>query len=265
MIGGRKLAAPDSRAAWTEIMKRTDAVLFDCYNTLVLDDWLPPPIWEQLNDQGYRCSQALQSIFEPDGFDGNFTPGWGEEPSHAQWHRENMQRLLRLSGVGEKELEGVLQIVTETQASFRSKPALGVTELIGTLRSQGYRIGICSNWEAPITPFLHRTGVRPDMFDVVVTSAEVGARKPHPKIFLEACDRLGVPPSRTVHIGDNWRADVGGALRAGLSAVWLSMSRPSQGVRHLVPEFNSLAEIAAIQIDSCGTARGMGRETSPCA
>ena len=265
VAGEGNLANTSSRAAMSEIMGRSKAVIFDCYNTLVVDDWLPPPIWQQLNGMGFRCSEALQSIFEPDGFDGTITPRLGEEPDHAHWHGENMRTLLRLSGVDDRSLSGVLKVVAETQGTFRSKPAPGVGELVPLLRSQGYGVGICSNWEASLDPFLYSTGVPPEMFDAIVTSAEVGARKPHPEIFLETCRRLGVSPSKAVHIGDNWRADVGGALRAGLSAAWLSMGRPSRGVAHLVPEFDSLAEIFALQVShSANDVCCMRRETTTC-
>jgi len=40
------------------------------------------------------------------------------------------------------------------------------------------------------------------MFDVVVASAEVGVRKPDPRFYRLACDRLGVAPSKVVFLDD---------------------------------------------------------------
>lgn len=49
--------------------------------------------------------------------------------------------------------------------------------------------------------------------------SEIGVRKPSPKIFHLACEKLGVSPSEAIMIGDNVEADIKGAEAAGLSAV----------------------------------------------
>lgn len=40
------------------------------------------------------------------------------------------------------------------------------------------------------------------MFDVVVESSVVGLRKPDPRIYLLACDKLGVRPDQCVFLDD---------------------------------------------------------------
>ena len=59
-------------------------------------------------------------------------------------------------------------------------------------------------------------------FDDVVVSCEVGAEKPNPRIFEEACMRAGVDAHRelVVHVGDDRRNDVWGARACGITA-WL--------------------------------------------
>lgn len=59
-------------------------------------------------------------------------------------------------------------------------------------------------------------------FRVIVISGEVGITKPDPAIFDMAIDRLGVPRENVWHVGDNLHADVEGAHRAHLMAVWLN-------------------------------------------
>ncbi|MGE0229422.1 MAG: HAD family hydrolase [Dehalococcoidia bacterium] len=68
---------------------------------------------------------------------------------------------------------------------------------------------------------LERTGLL-DHFDVVAISGEVGAEKPDLEIFSHALDRLGVPATEAVHIGDNLTMDIRGARDAGMTAVWLN-------------------------------------------
>ena len=56
---------------------------------------------------------------------------------------------------------------------------------------------------------------------VISGDAEVGVRKPDPRIFGLACEGLGAKPAETVMVGDNLEADVLGALNAGMQAVYL--------------------------------------------
>jgi putative hydrolase of the HAD superfamily len=60
------------------------------------------------------------------------------------------------------------------------------------------------------------------LFDAIIISGEVGIAKPEASIFALALGKLEVEPEKAWHIGDSLRADVGGALGAGLTAVWLN-------------------------------------------
>ena len=54
-----------------------------------------------------------------------------------------------------------------------------------------------------------------------LSSEAVGVAKPAPEIFHAACERLGLPPADVLHVGDDLRTDVAGALDAGLQAAWI--------------------------------------------
>lgn len=41
-----------------------------------------------------------------------------------------------------------------------------------------------------------------DLFDVIVLSGSLGIRKPDPRIYRHAADRLGIPPARCVFVDD---------------------------------------------------------------
>jgi putative hydrolase of the HAD superfamily len=53
-----------------------------------------------------------------------------------------------------------------------------------------------------------------------VYSCDVGYRKPHRRIFETALEQLGVQPHEAVFIGDSYHADIAGAERIGLRAIW---------------------------------------------
>src|SRR5258705_2907895 len=62
-------------------------------------------------------------------------------------------------------------------------------------------------------------------FAATIYSMDVGHAKPRPEIFAAAVEKLAVPPSEILHIGDNERTDVRGALAAGFRAVRLDVVR----------------------------------------
>ena len=64
-----------------------------------------------------------------------------------------------------------------------------------------------------------------DFFAATVYSMDVGHAKPRPEIFAAAVESLGLAPGEILHIGDNERTDVRGALAAGFRAVRLDIVR----------------------------------------
>jgi putative hydrolase of the HAD superfamily len=69
-------------------------------------------------------------------------------------------------------------------------------------------------------------------FASTIYSMDVGHAKPRAEIFQAAVEELGVLPHEILHIGDNERTDVRGALAAGFRAIRLDVVRtggPSEG------------------------------------
>ena len=54
---------------------------------------------------------------------------------------------------------------------------------------------------------------------MVVTSAQAGARKPHPRIYQVTLERCGVAAADALFVGDTWGPDVEGPRAAGLHPV----------------------------------------------
>lgn len=98
-----------------------------------------------------------------------------------------------------------------------------VHPVLENLRADGYRMGVISNAsdEDDVQTLIDNAGLRP-YFDVIVSSAGVGIRKPNPRIFLNVLSQLGVEPGRAVMVGDTLGADILGAHNAGIFAVWIT-------------------------------------------
>jgi epoxide hydrolase-like predicted phosphatase len=58
----------------------------------------------------------------------------------------------------------------------------------------------------------------PELYDQVVISGEIGARKPEPRIYLLTADRLGVAPQQCVFV-DDLLQNVEGAKAAGMEGI----------------------------------------------
>lgn len=56
-------------------------------------------------------------------------------------------------------------------------------------------------------------------FDTVTNSEMVGVKKPNPKIFNHALQLANTKPEQSVMVGDNYEADILGALNNGLDAI----------------------------------------------
>ncbi|TNE81687.1 MAG: noncanonical pyrimidine nucleotidase, YjjG family [Bacteroidetes bacterium] len=75
-------------------------------------------------------------------------------------------------------------------------------------------------------------------FDHIIISEEVGFAKPHPGIFESALNRSGMKAGEVLMIGDNLFADVEGAEKAGIKALWFNPDKKEtpegiQGIHHL--------------------------------
>ncbi len=57
-------------------------------------------------------------------------------------------------------------------------------------------------------------------FDKVIISEEVGAQKPHKKIFEHAVKSMNAPKRKSLMIGDSWDADILGARQFGMDQVY---------------------------------------------
>jgi putative hydrolase of the HAD superfamily len=111
------------------------------------------------------------------------------------------------------------------------------------------RVAVCSNFirADAIRGPLERDGIMPFLKGVVV-SCEVGFIKPHPAVFRELLRTLDVPADQIVHVGDDWDADVLGATRCGMSAIYTTEWRdeidsPYGTEARTIAEIERLADI----------------------
>ena len=106
--------------------------------------------------------------------------------------------------------------------------------LLAPMSRAQVRTALISNtpWDTPgkwLVPDLERLGL--DRYiDEFILSGDVGKRKPDPAIFQRALAALRVRAQDTVLVGEDLRADIGGAQAVGIRAVWLQHAPAPAGV-----------------------------------
>jgi putative hydrolase of the HAD superfamily len=141
--------------------------------------------------------------------------------------------------------------VDDTLLSVRPALLPGAAEAVRALAPR-YRLAIVSDTGfvsgAAQDRLLALDGLR-EHFDVTVYSMDVGHAKPRPEPFHAALAALGVEPSQALHVGDNERTDVGGALAVGMRAVRLDVLRVGDASRaeHVAKSLGALVDYLLAQ------------------
>lgn len=116
-----------------------------------------------------------------------------------------------------------------------------VDAVVDKLLAAGLAVGALSNASVALqTTKLARVSLL-DRVPMLVGVDTLGVGKPDPRVFVEACRRLGTAPERTAYVGDELDVDAVAARAAGLLGIWID--RP--GTRRL-PLTD--AEIAAADV-----------------
>jgi putative hydrolase of the HAD superfamily len=108
------------------------------------------------------------------------------------------------------------------------------------LRSDGFRLGIISNWESWLPDLLEGMGIA-HYFDHVVISGMCGLEKPDPGIFKEALDTSGYRPEEILYVGDSMTHDIEPAKMVGIRTVLID--RKNRYHRSSCARIRSLKEL----------------------
>jgi phosphoglycolate phosphatase len=185
-----------------------EAVLFDLDGTLVDT---APDLTIALNAMLAELGRPLVSLEQVTSWIGNGAP-----------------RLVKRALTGLMEAEPDAHLFEQALASFRKHHARhlcvnsrvypGAQEALISLTRSGFKLACVTNKPAMFTePFLHQIGLA-GCFGVIVSGDTRPAKKPDAEPLRYACERLGVPPTRTVMVGDSAN-DVRAARAAGMPAV----------------------------------------------
>lgn len=100
---------------------------------------------------------------------------------------------------------------------------------IEVLAGRGIKLGIITNGSARAQNAKIMALHLWRYFPVILVSETVGLRKPDPRLFRMAVEKLELSPDEVGFVGDHPEVDINGAERAGLTGIWLSGFHPWPG------------------------------------
>ncbi len=200
------------------------ALTLDFYNTLVFHRdgrGRGAMLTEYLREHGLESDpwehQVLYDVFAAHGID--YAPSQSPGEKQRYYERIAVHLFERLNVrappyVAKRHAPRLWEILgPQSLAVFPE-----VHRVLGALAETGLPLALVSNWQCGLEHFCTELGLA-GAFQHILASAEVGAAKPDPAIFVEACQRLGFPPELIVHVGDDPVNDVEGGRAVGLQVV----------------------------------------------
>ena len=213
-------------------MTETETLLFDAYGT-VLD------VGTYHRDISQYVVQQSKSRFGISMAADEFNAFWNEEFAFAFndviAYCGEFKNMRDLYGISTKNvfrrygIETPDAYVEELNHTYKKMLDEAITILpnvrktLDSLYANGHQLGIVSNGDTEELS-AHLNSVI-DLFDVIVTSQELEVYKPHPRIFNEALRKMRVPRDKTAFVGDTITADICGAKKAGLTAIWYNKNQ----------------------------------------
>lgn len=197
-------------------MAAFDAVLIDFYGTIAAGD--RAAVEATCATIVTHCKLSTSPA--------DFAVAWGERYFRivSQSNHESFRTLYECEMASLAQMLSELNVkadpapfVAQLEAYWRNPPIHSdATELL-----DGLNVPVCVVSNADIEPLHAAIGKHGLRFDAVISSEQVRSYKPDHHIFRRALERLGVNPSRAIHIGDSLHSDVAGAQQAGITAAWI--------------------------------------------
>jgi putative hydrolase of the HAD superfamily len=209
-------------------LERRGAVLFDAAGTLI-------ELREPVAETYARVAREHGVALPPNRLDAAFRGAFRASPAmifpdasleevsqlEKAWWRQVVSNTFRAADPVAKfsDFDGFFESlfgVMGRPQSWREVP--GARSLLLRLRSLRWATAIVSNFDRRLPNILRGLGLA-KLFDAVVLCSDVGAAKPQAAIFHRALERLQVPASRAVVVGDDEELDIEAARAAGLRAI----------------------------------------------
>ena len=223
--------------------EKIEAVTFDAYGTLLHVDRVIERLRDELSKIGITTPfEAVQNAFIT-------------EVGYYKAHHLEAKDLDRLLNLRHRCAEVLFDKLAEQGYACEVSPEKKLAVLIEGIhfklyedvllvlewcKSKGLMTGVISNWDCSLPEILNDRLDR-HRFDVIMVSAIEGINKSDPAMFYRAAERLGLSPSRILHVGDEMENDLHSPQKAGWNAVLLDREGHRKGIEG--PSIRSLTDL----------------------
>jgi putative hydrolase of the HAD superfamily len=155
------------------------------------------------------------------------------------------EALVRLHGVSEPEqIERGKQAIASEDDDVQFFP--GVAETLIALKEMGYLLGIITDTANSVSTKLRwfENGGFGHVWDSIISSKDIGARKPDPRLYQAALQQLGINTEQAVFVGHKI-SELDGAHAVGLKTVAFNYDRAAQA-DYYIENFSDLLSLPCI-------------------
>ena len=152
------------------------------------------------------------------------------------------EKALAYHGINDKIISGKMSDGYITLSPIQTQLFPQALEVLKFFRQEGYRMHIITNGFKEVQHIKLSNSGLAEYFEHVLCSEEIGATKPHRAIFEEAMRRTDCLPQHAIMIGDDFKADIIGALNAGWTAIHFDPESRFKKERN-VKRIRSLSEL----------------------
>jgi HAD superfamily hydrolase (TIGR01493 family) len=205
------------------------AVAFDLFGTLVRwsDETVPSAahvLFHYRPELDRRQAAAVIALVEGRDGEAQFEAP-PDAAEYRAWQDRSWGDAARAAGVAlDEDLLRLMRLAVRVRKLELFPDTLPALRL---LHEHGVPWALCSNASPDVAAKF--AGLLPAQFrpTASILSCEVGARKPHPRMYRALRDAVGTSPAETLFIGDRADCDYLGPMRAGFPAVLVE--RPAAG------------------------------------
>ena len=237
---------------------RLRAVTFDYWDTLYTGAVLAQrmalrqtALRRMMTDLGHDVSEErLHALYHESGQEAD---RWWREEHRGYTAADRIRWILQRLSIERPDdcehLARCVKAVDDALLAFPPPLLPGAHEALGRIGAR-FRLGIISDTGFASgraqDALLEQDGIR-SLFAVTVYSVDVGHAKPRREPFRAALDALALSPAEVLHIGDNERTDVRGALDAGMRAIRVDFVKPGgpSAAELVAPSFSVLTDYLA--------------------
>jgi putative hydrolase of the HAD superfamily len=160
-------------------------------------------------------------------------------------HDEYRKAVVRMYGITDpKQIVRGKQVLIDDDANVAFFE--GVPETLLALKQQGYLLGIVTDTANSISAKLSwfERGGCGHVWDSIISSMDIGVRKPDPKIYQAALQQLGLTPDQAVFVGHRV-SELDGARAVGMQTIAFNYDKDASA-DYFIEEFSDLLKVPVL-------------------